>query len=49
VDELRERGFSLHLLDLGGDISGGLSKLFLTITGAFAEGRRDPRDDGLAG
>jgi putative DNA-invertase from lambdoid prophage Rac len=49
VDELRECAFSLHLLDLGGDISGGLSKLFLTITAAFAEARRDPRDDGLAG
>ena len=33
---------SLHLLDLGGDISGnGLSKLFLTIAAAFAEAERD--------
>jgi hypothetical protein len=39
VDELRERGFSLHLLDLGCDISGGLSKLCLTIAAAFAEGQ----------
>jgi hypothetical protein len=32
VEDLRKRGVSLHLLDLGGDISGnGLSKLFLTI------------------
>jgi hypothetical protein len=31
VEDLRKRGVSLHLLDLGGDISGnGLSKLFLT-------------------
>jgi putative DNA-invertase from lambdoid prophage Rac len=42
VQSLRERGVSLHLLDLGGDISGnGLSKLFLTIAAAFAEAERD--------
>jgi putative DNA-invertase from lambdoid prophage Rac len=42
VQTLRERGVSLHLLDLGGDISGnGLSKLFLTIAAAFAEAERD--------
>jgi putative DNA-invertase from lambdoid prophage Rac len=42
VEDLRERGVSLHLLDLGGDISGnGLSKLFLTIAAAFAEAERD--------
>ena len=42
VQALRERGVSLHLLDLGGDISGnGLSKLFLTIAAAFAEAERD--------
>jgi putative DNA-invertase from lambdoid prophage Rac len=42
VDDLRKRGVSLHLLDLGGDISGnGLSKLFLTIAAAFAEAERD--------
>ena len=38
--------FALHLLDLGGDISGnGLSKLFLTIAAAFRGGRArsDPR------
>jgi DNA invertase Pin-like site-specific DNA recombinase len=29
VEDLRKRGVALHLLDLGGDISGnGLSKLF---------------------
>ena len=38
----RRRGVALHLLDLGGDISGnGLSKLFLTIAAAFAEAERD--------
>ena len=42
VDDLRRRGVSLCLLDLGGDISGnGLSKLFLTIAAAFAEAERD--------
>jgi DNA invertase Pin-like site-specific DNA recombinase len=42
VEDLRKRGVSLHLLDLGGDISGnGLSKLFLTIAAAFAEAERD--------
>ena len=42
VQALRERDVSLHLLDLGGDISGnGLSNLFLTIAAAFAEAERD--------
>lgn len=42
VEDLKERGIKLHLLDLGGDISGnGLSKLFLTIAAAFAEAERD--------
>lgn len=42
VEVLRVRSVSLHLLDLGGDISGnGLSKLFLTIAAAFAEAERD--------
>jgi len=42
VEQLKARGVSLVLLDLGGDISGnGLSKLFLTIAAAFAEAERD--------
>jgi putative DNA-invertase from lambdoid prophage Rac len=42
VEDLKGRGVSLVLLDLGGDISGnGLSKLFLTIAAAFAEAERD--------
>lgn len=42
VEALRERGVSLVMLDLGGDVSGnGLSKLFLTIAAAFAEAERD--------
>ena len=42
VEDLKRRGVGLHLLDLGGDISGnGMSKLFLTIAAAFAEAERD--------
>ena len=44
VEDMRKRGVGLHLLDLGGDISGngnGMSKLFLTIAAAFAEAERD--------
>lgn len=42
VEQLKAKGVSLILLDLGGDISGnGLSKLFLTIAAAFAEAERD--------
>jgi putative DNA-invertase from lambdoid prophage Rac len=42
VEDLKARGVSLVLLDLGGDISSnGLSKLFLTIAAAFAEAERD--------
>jgi putative DNA-invertase from lambdoid prophage Rac len=42
VEDLKKRGVSLHLLDLGGDISGNrLSKLFLTVAAAFAEAERD--------
>jgi putative DNA-invertase from lambdoid prophage Rac len=42
VEVLRERGVSLHLLDLGGDVSGnGLSRLFMTVAAAFAEAERD--------
>lgn len=41
VEELQRRRVSLHLLDLGGDVSGnGMSKLFLTVAAAFAEAER---------
>jgi putative DNA-invertase from lambdoid prophage Rac len=41
VEELQRRRVSLHLLDLGGDVSGnGMAKLFLTIAAAFAEAER---------
>jgi len=42
ADELRKSGVSLHLLDLGGDVTGnGVSKVFFTIVAAFAEFERD--------
>lgn len=42
VEMLRERGVSLHMIDLGGDVSGnGLSRMFLTVAAAFAEAERD--------
>jgi putative DNA-invertase from lambdoid prophage Rac len=40
VEDLRRRGVALHLLDLGGDISGnGMSKLFLTAVVQRSEAR----------
>ena len=41
VQEFRERGVALHLLDIGGDIANGHGKLFMTIVAAFAEAERD--------
>lgn len=42
ADLLKRKGVSLHLLDLGGDITGnGISKVFFTIVAAFAEFERD--------
>lgn len=41
-DELKKKGVSLHLLDLGGDVTGnGVSRVFFTIVAAFAEFERD--------
>lgn len=41
-DELKKQGVSLHLIDLGGDVTGnGVSKVFFTIVAAFAEFERD--------
>lgn len=41
-DELKRKGVSLHLVDLGGDVTGnGISKMFFTIVAAFAEFERD--------
>jgi putative DNA-invertase from lambdoid prophage Rac len=42
TEDLRKRGVSVHLMDLGGDVAGnGMAKLFLTIAAAFAEAERD--------
>src|SRR5918993_5260499 len=39
---LKERGVSLHIIDLGGDVTGnGISKLVFTILSAVAEAERD--------
>jgi DNA invertase Pin-like site-specific DNA recombinase len=41
VEALKARGVKLHLLDIGGDVSGnGVSQLFLTILSAVAEFER---------
>lgn len=40
--QLKERGVSLHMIDLGGDVTGnGISKLMFTILSAVAEAERD--------
>lgn len=39
---VRDRGVSLHMIDLGGDVTGnGISKLVFTILSAVAEAERD--------
>jgi DNA invertase Pin-like site-specific DNA recombinase len=39
---LKDRGVALHMIDLGGDVSGsGISKLLFTILSAVAEAERD--------
>lgn len=37
----QKRGISLHLMDLGGDVTNGMGKAFFTIAAAFAEAERD--------
>src|SRR4051794_34747769 len=40
--QLKERGVSLHMIDLGGDVTNnGISKLVFTILSAVAEAERD--------
>ena len=40
--KMKERGISLHMIDLGGDVTGnGISKLVFTILSAVAEAERD--------
>jgi putative DNA-invertase from lambdoid prophage Rac len=42
VEDLRKRGVALHLLDLGGDISGnGMSRFFMTVLATLDEVERD--------
>ena len=38
---LKEKNVDLHLIDLGGSVSNGHSKMFLTIAASFAEAERD--------
>jgi putative DNA-invertase from lambdoid prophage Rac len=40
-EQLKDKGVSIHLIDLGGDIHNGLGKVFFTISAAFAEAERD--------
>lgn len=42
LSQLKEYGVSLHMIDLGGDVTGnGISKLVFTILSAVAEAERD--------
>jgi DNA invertase Pin-like site-specific DNA recombinase len=42
LQQLKERNVSLHMIDLGGDVTGnGISKLMFTILSAVAEAERD--------
>src|SRR4029079_8893378 len=42
LEVLKQQGISLHMIDLGGDVTGnGISKLVFTILSAVAEAERD--------
>ena len=42
LDHMKRRGVSLHMIDLGGDVTGnGIAKLVFTILSAVAEAERD--------
>jgi putative DNA-invertase from lambdoid prophage Rac len=42
LDRLKDEGVSLHMIDMGGDVTGnGISKLVFTILSAVAEAERD--------
>jgi putative DNA-invertase from lambdoid prophage Rac len=42
LERLKQQGVSLHMIDLGGDVTGnGISKLVFTILSAVAEAERD--------
>ena len=46
---LKKRGVSLHMIDLGGDVTGnGISKLVFTILSAVAEAERDRTRERIA-
>jgi putative DNA-invertase from lambdoid prophage Rac len=42
LEEMKSQGVALHMIDLGGDVTGnGISKMVFTIPAAVAEGERD--------
>jgi putative DNA-invertase from lambdoid prophage Rac len=42
LEEMKDQGVGLHMIDLGGDVCGnGISKLVFTILSAVAENERD--------
>jgi putative DNA-invertase from lambdoid prophage Rac len=42
LGQLKDRGVNLHMIDLGGDVTGnGISKLVFTILSVVAEAERD--------
>jgi putative DNA-invertase from lambdoid prophage Rac len=47
VEELKAKGVSIHVIDLHGDITNGIAKIFMTITAAFAELERERISDRL--
>jgi putative DNA-invertase from lambdoid prophage Rac len=47
VEELKAKGVSVHVIDLHGDITNGIAKIFMTITAAFAEMERERISDRL--
>jgi len=41
LEEFKDQGIALHMIDLGGDVTGnGISKMVFTILAAVAEGER---------
>jgi putative DNA-invertase from lambdoid prophage Rac len=47
VEELKAKGVSIHVIDLHGDITNGIAKIFMTITAAFSEMERERISDRL--
>jgi putative DNA-invertase from lambdoid prophage Rac len=49
LERLKQQGVSLHMIDLGGDVTGnGISKLVFTILSAVAEAERDRTRERIA-